>query len=226
MAVTTAAIVQEKPALVVPHTLLATLPPPPPPPLPPAAAEVAVDEKKPIPTLALIEPEPEIPIKRYYGRRRGDESSSDEASTSGEDTNGDDRKPTIVPALQVTEPTRADDTGSTGSVIKSSFDTVQIKQEKLDPIEQSGAVPTGGSSGSTSLRFGKTVPGGTSAPEFKVGMGASTTTAGSGLSSKSVNPRDRLKRKMQILLNKQCESVSRAARFEAFKRRLSLAPAQ
>uniref|UniRef100_A0A182W0U7 Suppressor of white apricot N-terminal domain-containing protein n=1 Tax=Anopheles minimus TaxID=112268 RepID=A0A182W0U7_9DIPT len=206
---TTVTVVQEKPAVVVPHTLLGTLPPPPPPPLPPVVPEGAVDEKKPIPALALIEPEPEIPIKRYYGRRRGDESSSDEASTSGEDTNGDDRKPTIVPALQATDSARADDTGGTASVIKSSLDTVQIKQEKLDPVEQAGAVPTGVSGGSTSLRFGKTVTGGTSAPEFKVGMGVSTT-AGTALSSKSVNPRDRLKRKMQILLNKQYKADKKA----------------
>uniref|UniRef100_A0A182Y6K3 DRY_EERY domain-containing protein n=1 Tax=Anopheles stephensi TaxID=30069 RepID=A0A182Y6K3_ANOST len=127
------------------------------------ALEATADEKKPIPALALIEPEPEVPIKRYYGRRRGDESSSDEASTSGEDTNGNDRKPTIVPALQVTDSAaRGDETIGTGSVVGT------------------------GSASST------------------------TATASTGLSSKSVNPRDRLKRKMQILLNKQYKADKKA----------------
>uniref|UniRef100_A0A1S4GG34 Suppressor of white apricot N-terminal domain-containing protein n=1 Tax=Anopheles gambiae TaxID=7165 RepID=A0A1S4GG34_ANOGA len=168
---------QEKLPLVVPHTLLGVLPPPPPPP-PPVAVEAAVDEKKPLPTLALIEPEPEVPIKRYYGRRRGDESSSDDASTSGDDTNGDgDRKPTVVlpPALPTPElATGADDSQSGAGTIKPACEMVlQIKQEKLEnpAIEQQPVVgPTVGvgGSGSASLRFGKTVTGGTSAPESKV----------------------------------------------------------
>uniref|UniRef100_A0A182K1G2 Suppressor of white apricot N-terminal domain-containing protein n=1 Tax=Anopheles christyi TaxID=43041 RepID=A0A182K1G2_9DIPT len=202
---------QEQLPLVVPHTLLGVPPPPPPP--PPVVADTSVDEKKPLPTLALIEPEPEVPIKRYYGRRRGDESSSDEASTSGEDTNGDgDHKPTVVPALQPPEPAGGDDsqTGA-ASTIKSAGDMIlQIKQEKLDPLEQPAIGPTVGvGSGSTSLRFGKTVTVGTSAPESKVVIAASSS-AGTGGSSKSVNPRDRLKRKMQILLNKQYKADKKA----------------
>uniref|UniRef100_A0A182TIZ5 DRY_EERY domain-containing protein n=1 Tax=Anopheles melas TaxID=34690 RepID=A0A182TIZ5_9DIPT len=209
---------QEKLPLVVPHTLLGVLPPPPPPP-PPVAVEAAVDEKKPLPTLALIEPEPEVPIKRYYGRRRGDESSSDEASTSGDDTNGDgDRKPAAVllPALPTPElTTGADDSQPGAGTIKPAGEMIlQIKQEKLEnpAIEQQPVVgPTVGVGGSVSasLRFGKTVIGGTSAPESKVGIGASGI-ASTGASSKSVNPRDRLKRKMQILLNKQYKADKKA----------------
>uniref|UniRef100_A0A182Q3H7 Suppressor of white apricot N-terminal domain-containing protein n=1 Tax=Anopheles farauti TaxID=69004 RepID=A0A182Q3H7_9DIPT len=203
------------PPIVVPHTILGALPPPPPP--PPPLPTVDREEKKPVPALVtLIEPEPEVPIKRYYGRRRGDESSSDEASTSGDETNGGDtdRKPNVTSLLSAADPPSgaggddpADTTGSTGSIIKSSgtFDVVQIKQEKLDPI--AAEPPSAGDS--ASLRFGKTVTGGTNAPESKIGTGASSAgvAPGPAASSKSFNPRDRLKRKMQIQLNKQCEFV-------------------
>ncbi|XP_053679903.1 CLK4-associating serine/arginine rich protein [Anopheles nili] len=217
---------QEKVPPTVPHAIIGVLPPPPPPPLPIGVSiggsAASTEEKKPIPSLALIEPEPEVPIKRYYGRRRGDESSSDEASTSGDDTNGVDRKPPPG-LLTATDPPCEDETAgitsAAGSNVKSSgggFDLgmVQIKQEKLDPSERgdtpsSGAPSTGGVS-DASLRFGKTVTGGTSAPESKIGVAASSVGSSGGTSSKSINPRDRLKRKMQILLNKQYKADKKA----------------
>ncbi|XP_058059449.1 CLK4-associating serine/arginine rich protein-like [Anopheles bellator] len=212
---------------IVPSPILTALPPPPPPPLPPAstgaslstAGSAVVDEKKPIPSLALIEPEPEVPIKRYYGRRRGDESSSDDSSTSDgdRDTNGaaEERKP-APQALAGHDPPWGDgDDGTSGtgpagsSKLASGFtDTmVQIKQEKLD----SSTGPTTASCGTgASLRFGKTVPGGTSAPESKVSTGIVTGAASASKPGSSVNPRDRLKRKMQILLNKQYKADKKA----------------
>ncbi|KFB53581.1 AGAP002614-PA-like protein [Anopheles sinensis] len=172
------AISQEKPSTALqpasgmgmaPQAILSTLPPllPPPPPPPPAIGEVAssdvVDEKKPIAALALIEPEPEVPIKRYYGRRRGDESSSDALSTSGEeDTNEGDRKPRglVMPDAPLGEETAVGTTSNGGG----------------------GPAPTS----------------------------TTTTTTSSLPASKSVNPRDRLKRKMQILLNKQYKADKKA----------------
>ncbi|XP_052866931.1 CLK4-associating serine/arginine rich protein [Anopheles cruzii] len=211
---------------VVPSPILTVLPPPPPPPLPPAVASLStagsaavVDEKKPIASLALLEPEPEVPIKRYYGRRRGDESSSDASSTSDgdRDTNGaavDERKPGAPQTLAVHDPPwGAGDDGTSGtapagsSKLASGFtDTmVQIKQEKPD---SSTGPTTAGCAAGASLRFGKTVPGGTSVPESKAGIVTGAAPASKPCSS--VNPRDRLKRKMQILLNKQYKADKKA----------------
>uniref|UniRef100_A0A182J0X2 Suppressor of white apricot N-terminal domain-containing protein n=1 Tax=Anopheles atroparvus TaxID=41427 RepID=A0A182J0X2_ANOAO len=211
---------------------LAPLPPPPPPPPLAGGGETLgpdeVDEKKPIAALALIEPEPEVPIKRYYGRRRGDESSSDELSTSGEDTPDVERKPR---GLIVTEPPVGEESGPGTSKIISTVETgiVQIKQEKPDtggsygtssgsPAPPPPPTPPHAGTGA-SLRFGKTVTGGTSAPESKVApIAVASVTSGSGgpapatvlPPSKAVNPRDRLKRKMQILLNKQYKADKKA----------------
>ncbi|XP_058171197.1 CLK4-associating serine/arginine rich protein [Anopheles ziemanni] len=229
----TTAVSQEKPPPLLqssggmaPQAILSTLPPllPPPPPPPPAIGEPAtsdvVDEKKPIAALALIEPEPEVPIKRYYGRRRGDESSSDALSTSGEeDTNDGDRKPRglIVPDVPLGEENAVGTTSKIASTAELGI--VQIKQEKPDTgcygtSGSSPAAPTPAAGSGASLRFGKTVTGGTSAPESKVSGGpaptTTTTTTTSLLASKSVNPRDRLKRKMQILLNKQYKADKKA----------------
>uniref|UniRef100_A0AAG5D0N6 Suppressor of white apricot N-terminal domain-containing protein n=1 Tax=Anopheles atroparvus TaxID=41427 RepID=A0AAG5D0N6_ANOAO len=220
---------------LVPQAVLSTLAPLPPPPPPPPLAGGGetlgpdeVDEKKPIAALALIEPEPEIPIKRYYGRRRGDESSSDELSTSGEDTPDVERKPR---GLVVTEPPAGEESGPGTSKIISTVETgiVQIKQEKPDtggsygtssgsPAPPPPPTPPHAGTGA-SLRFGKTVTGGTSAPESKVApIAVASVTSGSGgpapatvlPPSKAVNPRDRLKRKMQILLNKQYKADKKA----------------
>ncbi|ETN58753.1 hypothetical protein AND_009657 [Anopheles darlingi] len=228
-------------AAVITPAILSTLPlslppPPPPPPLPPPAvsSEPAVEEKKPIlAPLALIEPEPSVPIKRYYGRRRGDESSTDDGSSSGEDGSSkpsivEDRKPVIAGLLDPDTGSVDDSTAaSTGSSCKFPSGelggVVQIKQEKpdtnlmaIDPLIASGGPAGSGEGLSASLRFGKTVPGGTGASESKAGIltsGATSTSAAtvSGAPSKTAfNPRDRLKRKMQILLNKQYKADKKA----------------
>uniref|UniRef100_A0A2M4ABW6 Putative swap mrna splicing regulator n=1 Tax=Anopheles triannulatus TaxID=58253 RepID=A0A2M4ABW6_9DIPT len=176
-------------ATVIPPAILSTLPlslppPPPPPPLPSPAVSTsgelaAVEEKKPIlAPLALIEPEPLVPIKRYYGRRRGDESSTDDGSSSGEDASSkpstvDDRKPVLDPDTGSVD----DSTGGSSCKFPSGElgGMVQIKQEKpdtnlmtIDPLIASGGPAGSGEGLSASLRFGKTVPGGTGASESKV----------------------------------------------------------
>ncbi|XP_050083671.1 serine/arginine repetitive matrix protein 2-like isoform X2 [Anopheles aquasalis] len=231
-------------AAVITPAILSTLPlslppPPPPPPLPPAALSTAseaapVEEKKPIlAPLALIEPEPLVPIKRYYGRRRGDESSSDDGSSSGEDVPSkpstvEDRKPVITGLLDPDTGCVDDSTGSSCKYPSGELGgLVQIKQEKpdtnlmaIDPLIASGGPAAGSGEGlSASLRFGKTVPGGTGASESKAGILSSgtmstssgaATVSGAPHSKTAFNPRDRLKRKMQILLNKQYKADKKA----------------
>ncbi|XP_035775563.1 serine/arginine repetitive matrix protein 2-like [Anopheles albimanus] len=242
----TAVVPQEKKkptmaAVITPAILstlpLSLLPPPPPPPLPPSAlstsSEPTVEDKKPtLPPLALIEPEPLVPIKRYYGRRRGDESSTDDGSSSGEDASSrpstvEDRKPVIAGLLHPDTGCVDDTAGSSCKIPGGELGgMVQIKQEKpdtnlmaTDPLIASGGPAGSGEGLSASLRFGKTVPGGTGASESKAGILSSGTTSttssaatvsGAPHSKTAFNPRDRLKRKMQILLNKQYKADKKA----------------
>uniref|UniRef100_A0A8D8FRP0 CLK4-associating serine/arginine rich protein n=1 Tax=Culex pipiens TaxID=7175 RepID=A0A8D8FRP0_CULPI len=75
-----------------PERTPAAAPPPPsishqPPPVPPAApASIVKKEEKP-PVLP-VEPEPDVPVRRYYGRKRDGQSSSEDDITS--DSSGDE----------------------------------------------------------------------------------------------------------------------------------------
>ncbi|GAB0100052.1 CLK4-associating serine/arginine rich protein [Sergentomyia squamirostris] len=125
-------------------------------PLPTVLPAVPLPEIKPtiIPEIATIPAPPEVPIKRYYGRRREDQTSS-----------------------------------------SSSDSEVQDRGENRSGNDNSSSRIGGNSS--------NTIAGKTSATETK-------GSSGSGSSSKFNNPRDRLKRKMQILLNKQFKADKKA----------------
>ncbi|XP_053693347.1 CLK4-associating serine/arginine rich protein [Sabethes cyaneus] len=156
----------------------------------------------------LVEPEPEVPIRRYYGRKRDDQSSSD--SELNTDSSEDDEPKKAGPTEQQPPPAMEFSTMAPQTQLEkfggsSHSGTFSFKQEKPE------CAPYGPSS--SSARFGKsasvTSAGAGSSigpPESKSGDGGS----GAGGAPKSLNPRDRLKRKMQILLNKQFKADKKA----------------
>ncbi|XP_058454908.1 CLK4-associating serine/arginine rich protein [Malaya genurostris] len=141
----------------------------------------------------LVEPEPEVPIRRYYGRKRDDQSSSEcDVNTDSSEDEESDKKP--------------DSTLDPSTIVQPELlpGGITIKQEK----HESGSSMVATSS-ALSARFGK------SSSNVGVGSTIGTSESKSGVSStmcssKSLNPRDRLKRKMQILLNKQFKADKKA----------------
>lgn len=75
-----------------PERAPAAAPPPPsisqqPPPVPPPAPAIIVKKEEKPPVLP-VEPEPDVPVRRYYGRKRDGQSSSEDDITS--DSSGDE----------------------------------------------------------------------------------------------------------------------------------------
>ncbi|XP_055547201.1 CLK4-associating serine/arginine rich protein [Wyeomyia smithii] len=163
-----------------------------------------VKEEPSIKVPVLVEPEPEVPIRRYYGRKRDDQSSSDsELNTDSSETDEPTKTPTTeLPLAMEYSSTMVPQTQSEkygGSLYPGT-----IKQEK----------PECGPYGSSlsSARFGKSASVASAGAGTSVGPAESKSSDGSYASgaSKSLNPRDRLKRKMQILLNKQFKADKKA----------------
>ncbi|XP_052567305.1 CLK4-associating serine/arginine rich protein-like [Culex pipiens pallens] len=198
-----------------PERAPAAAPPPPsishqPPPVPPPAPAIVVKKEEKPPVLP-VEPEPDVPVRRYYGRKRDGQSSSEDDITS--DSSGDESsKPAAAtePSHSIAPPPR-----ELGGYLPTPF---SIKQEKLE---------------SSSSRFGGSEPaatttvGGSSSatPDSKSSSSSSAAAAAAAAAavaaSKSLNPRDRLKRKMQILLNKQFKA-DKKAEIEKVERQIQL----
>ncbi|EAT46373.1 AAEL002446-PA, partial [Aedes aegypti] len=154
---------------------------------PPLPAAVVKKEVTPPKVPVLIEPEPEVPIRRYYGRKRDNQSSSD--SDLSTDSSDDEQERKSGDPVATESSSNVQTTETTGSLLPGG---VTIKQEKLE-----GGPSGAASTSSSSARFG----GGSSVIGTSESKAVGLSSVGA---SKSLNPRDRLKRKMQILLNKQC----------------------
>ncbi|XP_058822983.1 CLK4-associating serine/arginine rich protein [Topomyia yanbarensis] len=170
---------------------------------PPVLPVVPVKKEEPsIKVPVLVEPEPEVPIRRYYGRKRDDQSSSECESSSD---SSDDDEPDIKPDSAMESSTIAQSSDQTGGPLLGG---ITIKQEKLE--SGSSALATSFIP-SASARFGKSSSITDAGTGSTIGTSESKSEGSSAmLASKSLNPRDRLKRKMQILLNKQFKADKKA----------------
>uniref|UniRef100_A0A1Q3G3C2 Putative swap mrna splicing regulator n=1 Tax=Culex tarsalis TaxID=7177 RepID=A0A1Q3G3C2_CULTA len=128
-------------------------------PVPPVAppAPIIVKKEEKVPAVLPVEPEPEVPVRRYYGRKRdGQKSSSEDDITS--DSSGDESSKPSATTATATEPSHSitPPPGEFGGYFPAGF---SIKQEKLEPSSSrfGGSAPVatatttvGGTSSTTS----------------------------------------------------------------------------
>ncbi|XP_055608635.1 CLK4-associating serine/arginine rich protein-like isoform X1 [Uranotaenia lowii] len=231
--VTNISKVKTEPLEKIPEHPLLSVPPPPPPSIPPIGSKTetvkkeATSPKVPI----LVEPEPEVPIRRYYGRKRDDQSSTD-SNLSSDSSDEEDKKISISEMATMESSTilqSSEPGGNSSSTIAGGLipfvGGITIKQERLESFGSGPTLPSSSSSRQVTSKSSQSIGPGSSA------AAAATTTPTSGgiggslaassgttdskslaaaAASKSLNPRDRLKRKMQILLNKQFKADKKA----------------
>uniref|UniRef100_A0A0P6IVH5 Putative swap mrna splicing regulator n=1 Tax=Aedes aegypti TaxID=7159 RepID=A0A0P6IVH5_AEDAE len=111
---------------------------------PPLPAAVVKKEVTPPKVPVLIEPEPEVPIRRYYGRKRDNQSSSD--SDLSTDSSDDEQQRKSGDPVAMESSSNVQTTETTGSLLPGG---VTIKQEKLE-----GGPSGAASTSSSSARFG------------------------------------------------------------------------
>ncbi|XP_055632956.1 CLK4-associating serine/arginine rich protein isoform X2 [Toxorhynchites rutilus septentrionalis] len=163
-----------------------------------SAASKKVEPSK-VPT--FVEPEPEVPIRRYYGRKRDGQSSSD-TDLSTDSSDEEPQKRSGDPVMESsTNVQKADQPSGLPPGL------VTIKQERMEPGPSGTSSHL--SSSTTSSRFGKSSVTSTGGSTISTSESKSSGSHSVG-TSKAINPRDRLKRKMQILLNKQFKADKKA----------------
>ncbi|KAL9697929.1 hypothetical protein quinque_001370 [Culex quinquefasciatus] len=181
-----------------PERAPAAVPPPPsisqqPPPVPPPAPAIVVKKEEKPPVLP-VEPEPDVPVRRYYGRKRDGQSSSEDDITS--DSSGDESsKPAAAtePSHSIAPPPR-----ELGGYLPTPF---SIKQEKLE---------------SSSSRFGGSEPAATAT----VGGPSSVTPDSKVIKADKKAEIEKVERQIQLQQEREDEMRELALRLRRRQREL------